>query len=69
MVWVVRRGGGIGDVRLAVESVALVAVQVVRLRTEEALVRPVRFTFWYAHAEPESPSGQTRGPCVARKPD
>ena len=40
-VWVVWRGGGIGDLRLAVESVALVAVQVARLPTEEALIRPV----------------------------
>ena len=34
MVWVVRRGGGIGDVRLAVEGVAPAAVEVVRLTQE-----------------------------------
>ena len=41
LVCVVRRGGGIGDLRLAAEGVAPAAVQVVRLRTEEALTRPV----------------------------
>eukprot|EP01043_Picozoa_sp_COSAG02_P096438 COSAG02_NODE_32734_length_511_cov_1.199029_1_plen_138_part_00 len=45
------------------------AVQVVRLRTEVALTRPVRAIFWYAHAAPKSSSGRIRGPCVARKPD
>ena len=34
VVWVVWRGVGIGDLRLAVESVALVAVQVVGLAQE-----------------------------------
>ena len=33
-VWVVRRGGGIGDFRLAVEGVAPAAIQVVRLTQE-----------------------------------
>ena len=33
-VWVVRRGGGIGDLRLAVEGVAPAAVQVVGLTQE-----------------------------------
>ena len=41
VVWVVRRGGGIGDLRLAAEGVAPAAVQVARLPTEEALIRPV----------------------------
>ena len=40
-VCVVRRGGGIGDLRLAAEGVAPAAVQVARLPTEEALIRPV----------------------------
>ena len=34
VVWVVWRGVGIGDLRLAVESVALAAVQVVELAQE-----------------------------------
>ena len=33
-VWAVRRGGGIGDLRLAAESVAPAVVQVVRLTQE-----------------------------------
>ena len=40
-VCVVWRGGGIGDLRLAAEGVAPAAVQVARLPTEEALIRPV----------------------------
>ena len=40
-VCVVRRGGSVCASRLAAEGVAPAAVQVVRLRTEEALTRPV----------------------------
>ena len=40
----VRRGGGIGDLRLAVEGVAPAAVQVVGLTQDEALFGPVSTT-------------------------
>ena len=42
VVWVVRRGGGIGDLRLAAESVAPAAVQEVVVAQEGPLTGPTR---------------------------
>ena len=42
VVWVVRRGGGIGDLRLAVEGVAPAAVQEVVVAQEGPLTGPTR---------------------------
>ena len=41
-VWVVRRGGGIGDLRLAAEGVAPAAVQEVVVAQEGPLTGPTR---------------------------
>ena len=68
-VWVVRRGGGIGDLRLAVEGVAPAVVQVVRLAQEFALLRPVRTISLHTSSKLVSLAGLNMRTCVARKPD
>ena len=68
-VWVVWRGGGIGDLRLAAESVAPAAVQVVRLAQEFALLRPVRTTSLHTSSKLVSLAGLNMRTCIARKPD
>ena len=68
-VWVVWRGGGIGDRRLAADSVAPAAVQVVGLAQEFALLRPVRTTSLHTSSKLVSLAGLNMRTCVARKPD
>ena len=68
-VCVVRRGGGIGDLRLAAQGVAPAAVQVVGLAQEFALLRPVRTTSLHTSSKLVSLAGLNMRTCVARKPD
>lgn len=62
-----RRGGGIGDVRLAVEGMAPAVVQLVGLAHLESTVGPVRTKVSSLTLRPISQPGPTMGLCVARK--
>eukprot|EP01043_Picozoa_sp_COSAG02_P069597 COSAG02_NODE_11990_length_1618_cov_7.698486_2_plen_187_part_00 len=67
-VWVAWRGGGIGDLRLAVEGVLLVAVQVVRLAQKVRQIIPDLTVCYRSVARPDSGPRTIWRTCVARKP-
>ena len=68
-VCVVWRGGGIGDLRLAVEGVAPAAVQVVRLAQEGALTGSAWPSCSWKLAGLAVDPEPVNDLCVARKPD